>query len=135
MAQRIINLAKAELWRCVKCWGTTNVERHHKGRELLFSQLLPEFYAERYKKFLKEDCVLLCNGRHSCHKRIHRLYNRRSGDMWALIAKQGGRLTHAQAERFRKRFVGVCDEWLNRPAGERLKSLQASRRQETPSAR
>lgn len=120
------DLTKLARRRCVKCWRyDRRLDRHHKGHEYLFACLLPDKYLARYNEFRVEDVVDLCV-KH--HKSIHVIYKRRLGawGFWTLLAKQDGKVTFVQAERFRKRLVNECHVWLRRGAGLRLKQELAS---------
>src|SRR6266516_541412 len=109
------NLTRVLTQSCAKCGKNTRVlNRHHKGHEYLFACLLPEFYLERYKEFREEDIVRICQ--RPCHKNIHNIFRRRLGKwgFWTLLARQGGKITHKQAERYRLLLVDVTHQWLGR---------------------
>lgn len=112
--------------RCAKCGRyDRKLDRHHKGYESLFASILPAKYQADYDKFRKEDLVDLCHGRRNCHYRIHQIYARRLGHwgFWALMSKQGGKLTFKQCEHYRKLLIQECHEWLVR--GNKLRNTSA----------
>lgn len=106
------NLSKIKLRLCTKCGrGGREIQRHHKGHEFLFANILPSKYEKRYSEFRKEDVTDLCD---RCHRRAHVIYANTLGRLgfWTLLAKQNGKLTFVQCEHYRKILIKECHVWL-----------------------
>ncbi len=96
---------------CSKCGRVPKrpLERHHKGHEFLFANILPKFYAKRYLEFRAEDIDYLC---HRCHKNETR-YTKPIINRIVTEYKSIGNMTHERCEFWRSKLIKTYNKWLS----------------------
>ena len=97
---------------CAKCRQKRKLQRHHKGTEFFLACIRPDLYAVRYLEFRSGDITRICN---KCHEKIHDRYRFEGAEngLWFLIRNRYPKtIQPRELEKFRLKFVKVCDKWL-----------------------
>ena len=105
-------MASRSMLFCAKCKQKRKLQRHHKGSEFFLACIRPDLYAVIYLEFRSEGIVRICN---KCHEKIHDRYNFESVDpgLWWLIRNRYPKTIQLrELEKFRRKFIKVCDKWL-----------------------
>lgn len=95
---------------CARCGSRKKVHRHHKGNEF-FLACIDEHFAARYIEFRAEDTVPLCRKHHAY---IHTRYQELEVEV-KLWGSASYNLYLVGLERYRLRFIAICDNWLAKP--------------------
>jgi hypothetical protein len=110
------NPSAFKLRRCEKCHKPKRtMERHHKGHEFLFANILPNRYAKRYLQFHPDDIAWLC---HQCHKN-ETCYSKSTVTRIITEYKSLGRMSYERCEHHRRQLVKLFNRWVKQPTRRR----------------
>jgi hypothetical protein len=100
---------------CSKCKKTRHLQRHHKGHEFLFANILPHRYAKRYCEFREEDIDRLCK---RCHKN-EGAYMKNTVALVIAEYQLNKSMSFERCEYWRKKIITTYNKWIKKPIRRR----------------
>lgn len=99
------------------CGSLKRTQRHHKGNDFWFANLLPDIFAPRYLQFHPDDVAYLCEHH---HKAVHKLYKKLMADVWTEL-RDGGQsiITEEWCRKWIENFRAAYEKWAKYPARKR----------------
>lgn len=94
--------------KCNKMPKRKGLERHHRGHEFMFANILPSRYAKRYIEFHPDDIAFLCKRCHKNETRYTKPIIAQCLNEYRLL----GKMSYERCEFWRQKLIKTYNKWV-----------------------